>query len=67
MKDPSELERLLKEAAARVRAMPEAEREAMFKAQRDGWVRAAMAWPEAKYKWINGVKVYVSLEDYYND
>lgn len=39
----------------------------MWKAQRDGYVRAEMSWPKAKFKWVNGVKVYDSFEDYCND
>lgn len=62
-----ELDKLLKASAAKVAAMTPAEREAMFKQQRDGYVAAEMSWPKAKYKWINGVKVYDSIEDYYND
>lgn len=36
-------------------------------AQRDSWVQAEMSWPKSKYKWVNGVKVYDSYEDYIND
>lgn len=43
------------------------QQEAMWKAQRDGYVRAEMSWPKAKFKWVNGVKVYDSFEDYCND
>jgi hypothetical protein len=64
--DP-ELIRLLAEAVAKVKAMSPAEQEAMFKAQRESVVRAEMSWPKSNYKWINGVKVYDSLDDYYND
>lgn len=67
MQTDPQLVKLLEEAAKRVAAMPLAEREAMFKQQRDGWVRAEMSWPKAKYRWINGVKIYDSYEDYCND
>ncbi len=67
MKTDPKLVKLLEESAAKVAAMSPKDREAMFKQQRDGWVKAEMSWPKAKYKWINGVKVYDSLEDYYND
>lgn len=61
------LDELLKQSAERVKAMSPEEREAMFKAQRDGWVRAEMSWPKPKFHWENGVKVYHSIEDYHND
>lgn len=63
----TELDELLKQAAAKVAAMSPAEREEMFRIQREGVVRAEMSWPKAKFKWINGVKVYDSYEDYCND
>ena len=63
----SELERLLKESAAKVRAMTPEARAAMIKAQGESWARAEASWPKSKFKWINGVKVYDSMEDYHND
>ena len=63
----NELEELLKASAAKVAAMTPEEREAMFKAQRESFVRAEMNWPKPEFKWINGVKVYDSYEDYVND
>ena len=59
-----ELQELLSRAAAKVAAMTPAEKEAMLRAQRDSWVRGEMGWPNPKYKWVNGVKVYESYEDY---
>jgi hypothetical protein len=56
-----ELTDLLKKAAAH--KMTEAE----IKAQRESYVRAEMSWPKAKFKWVDGVKVYDSYEDYCND
>lgn len=44
-----------------------AEREAMIAKQRESWVRGELNWPKAKFKWIDGVKVYDSYEDYCND
>ena len=67
LKDPPELMRLLAESKAIVEAMTPEQKEAMFKAQRESWVRGEMSWPKAKYKWIDGVKVYDSIEDYHND
>ncbi len=40
-----ELDRLLREAAAKVAAMTPEERERMHDEQRKSWVRAEMAWP----------------------
>ena len=30
----------------------------MHEAQRQSWMRSVVEWPKAKYKWVNGVKVY---------
>lgn len=59
-----ELQEKLKRAAAKVAVMTREERKAMLAEQRDSWVRAEMSWPKPKYKWVNGVKVYDSYEDY---
>ena len=59
-----DLQELLRRANAKVAAMTPEEKEAMRRAQRDSWVRAEMGWPNPKYKWVNGVKVYESYEDY---
>lgn len=63
--DP-ELLRLLEEAVAKVKAMSPEERDAMIAAQRESWVRAEMSWPQPRSRWVNGVKVYDSYEDYCN-
>ena len=65
--DMTELDRLLKESAESVKAMTPAERDEMYRKQRAGYVRAEMSWPAAKFKMVNGVKVYDSYEDYLND
>jgi len=39
----------------------------MHEAQRQSWVRSVVEWPKAKYKWVDGVKVYDSYSDYCND
>lgn len=62
-----ELKVLVDAAQVRYNAMTPEQQEAMWKAQRDGYVRAEMSWPKAKFKWVNGVKVYDSFEDYCND
>ena len=61
------LDELLKESAAAYAKMTPEAKEAMHRKQRESWVRAEMSWPKPKYKWVNGVKVYESMEDYYND
>lgn len=61
-----ELKRLLADAKAKVGAMSPAEVEAMVAAQRDGYARAEMSWPNPKFKMVDGVKVYDSYEDYCN-
>jgi hypothetical protein len=62
-----ELVELLKKSKDLLERMTPDQKEAMFRAQRESWVRGEMAWPKAKYKWINGAKVYDSYEDYVND
>lgn len=59
-----DLQELLSRAAAKVAAMTPAEKQAMIAEQRQSWVRGEMGWPNPKYKWVNGVKVYESYEDY---
>lgn len=66
MTEHPELDRLLEYSRKLVEAMTPEQREAMFKAQRESWVRAEMNWPKPKYEFINGVKVYASYEDYCN-
>jgi hypothetical protein len=62
-----ELERLLAKSTAKVRAMSEDERNEMISAQAASWIRSVVEWPKAKFKWVNGCKVYESYEDYCND
>ena len=62
-----EMQKLLEEAIKKFLALSPEQREAMYKKQRESWVRAEMSWPKAKYKMVNGVKVYDSYEDYCND
>ena len=62
-----ELIELLRLSKLKVDAMSPEEKEEMFKQQRESWVRGEMSWPKAKYKRVNGVKVYESYEDYCND
>ena len=61
------LEDLIAESKAIVAKMSPNELEAMLKIQRESWVRGEMSWPKAKFKTVNGVKVYESMEDYHND
>jgi len=62
-----ELTKLLEESKKLVESMTPEQREAMYKAQRESYVRGEMGWPKPKYRWINGVKVYDSYQDYCND
>jgi hypothetical protein len=48
-------------------AMTPEQQAAHREAQRQSYVRAEMSWPKAKFKYIDGVKVYDSYEDYCND
>jgi hypothetical protein len=62
-----ELQKLLEEAVKEFAKLSPEQQEEIYRKQREGYVRAEMSWPKAKYKWVNGVKVYDSMEDYYND
>ena len=63
-----ELRQLVKDSIEAVERMTPEEREAMFKAQRESWVRAEMSWPKAQFHYAgDGTKVYHSYEDYVND
>jgi uncharacterized protein YdaT len=62
-----ELEALLQRARDWYKNASQEEIDAMIAKQREGYVRAEMSWPKAKYKWVDGVKVYESYEDYCND
>jgi len=64
--DP-ELTKRIKESIEAVNKMTPEEQEEMHKAQRASWVRGEMGWPKAKFKMVNGVKVYESYEHYCND
>ncbi len=67
MVERPELDSLIAKARAIVDRMTPEEKAAMIKQQTESWARAEMGWPKAKYKWVNGVKVYESYEDYCND
>lgn len=58
-----ELQEALERSKERVAAMTDEEREAMYKAQRESYVRAETSWP-CRYHWKDGVKVYESYADY---
>jgi hypothetical protein len=61
------LDELIEQAKRRWDEMTPSEREVMLREQREAFVRAEMSWPKPKFKWINGVKIYDSYEDYCND
>lgn len=58
------LNELLNKSAADVAAMSPAEKTELIRQQAESFVRAEASWP--KYKWVDGVKVYDSYEDYVN-
>lgn len=62
----TELDELIKRSMEAFDKLSPEEQEKMRREQRESYVRAEMAWPEPKFKWVDGVKVYESLEDYYN-
>lgn len=62
-----DLKEKLRLARERFEAMPLEEQEAMMRQQREGYARAEASWPKPKFKFVNGVKVYDSYEDYCND
>jgi hypothetical protein len=59
-----DLDELIEQSKARVAAMTDEEREAMYAAQRESYVRGEMSWPKPRYRFVDGVKVYDSYEDY---
>lgn len=63
----TDLEEKLAAAKRAVEAMSPEEREEMMRIQREGYARAEASWPKPKFKYVNGVKVYDSYEDYVND
>lgn len=67
MTNRPELDRLLERARRYVDAMTPEQKAAMIRAQAESWVRAEMAWPKPRFKYVDGVKVFESYEDYLND
>lgn len=62
----SSLTERIERAVREFSALPPDEREKIMDEQRKRYVRAEMSWPKPKFKWVNGVKVYESYEDYCN-
>jgi hypothetical protein len=62
-----ELMKLMASAQARYDAMTPEQQADMWRKQRESYVRSVMDWPKPKFKWVDGVKVYDSYEDYLND
>ena len=62
-----ELLRLIEESKRLVDAMTPEQYEAMIREQAESWARAEASWPDPKFKIVDGVKVYESIEDYRND
>lgn len=61
------LDELLVAARKEFDAMTPEQRAEMLRKQGESVAKAEASWPKAKYKWVNGVKVYDSFEDYCND
>lgn len=57
----------LEKSVKQFNAMSSEEQEALRKCQRDGYIKAEMSWPKVNKKMVDGVLVYASLEDFYND
>jgi hypothetical protein len=62
-----ELEELLRKSREYVNSLTPEQKAEMLRKQGESWALAEASWPKPKYKWINGVKVYDSYEDYCND
>lgn len=58
---------LIRGAIEATAKMTHEEREAMYARQREGYAKAEASWPKPRFQMINGVKVYLSYEDYCND
>ena len=61
------LDELLEAARKQVDALSPEQKAEMLRQQGESWARAEATWPKPKYKWVNGVKVYASFEEYCND
>ncbi len=63
----SDIQRLVDEAMAKFNALTPEQQAEHRRLQQESWVRTEMSWPKAKFKYVNGAKVYDSFEDYCND
>jgi hypothetical protein len=63
----AELKVLVADALRRYNALSPEQKADHNKAQRESFVRSIVAWPKPNYRWVNGIKVYASYEDYCND
>lgn len=60
------LDVLLAEALERAKAMTPEQQAEMWRKQRESYVRAELNWPKPKFTYVDGVKVYASMDDYHN-
>ena len=67
IKDDPQLLALIARAMEQVAKMSPEEVTTMLASQAQSWARAEASWPKSKFKWVDGVKVYDSYEDYCND
>jgi len=64
MKFNGTLQKLLDDSVAYVNTLTPEQKEKLHEEQATSFIRAEMDWPEPKFKWVDGVKVYDSYEDY---
>ena len=62
----SEIEIKIQESLKWLNSLTDEERLAHFDKQRKSWIESEFSWLASKYKFVNGVKVYESYEDYCN-
>lgn len=64
IRDNPELTALIQKARDAYERMTPEQKAEMRRQQAESIARAEASWPPAKYKWVNGVKVYDSYADY---
>lgn len=62
-----DLKELLQKSIEMLERMTLEEQEKLLREQAKAWAEAEARFPKPKYRWVNGVKVYDSIEDYFND
>lgn len=67
MSHADKINALIHRARERWDAMTPEQKAEWERQQAESWARAEASWPEAKFRMVDGVKVYESYEDYCND